>query len=190
MKRILTALVLLIITTDLYALDEQLWLDINIGSIHSNDKWYKNVLCDENWENCHGGTVEKYNEVNPGAGLTYGINDYFDITGGFVSKNSFNNFSLYGGGNLKYPLFADKTLRIEPGILLVVATGYRGTRLDHALSFGDFTPLPLLNITAFLYDKFYARVGYFPDPDGTPEHEWENGDRSGVITFQAGMKLF
>lgn len=182
--------VLLLISTNAYALNDQLWLDINIGSKHSTDKWYTGVECDEDW-NCDPstGTVGDYNEENYGAGLTYGLSDYFDIMGGAVSKNSFNNFSLYGGGNLKYPFFAGKSFRVEPGIMLMLATGYRGTRLEHKFSFGDFTPLPLLNITAVLFDRFYARVGYFPDPDGDPEHEWAD-DRSGVITFQAGLKFF
>lgn len=193
MNRIFLLFMLLIATTNSYALDSQLWLDINIGSKHSKDKWYNGVLCDENWENCDPSTGEvgEYNENNLGAGLTYGITDYFDVLGGFISKNSFNNFSLYGGGNLKYPIFIKrKKLRFEPGIMLAVATGYEGTRLEHKFSVGDLTPFPLLNLTVFVYDVIYARVGYFPDLDGNPSHEWENGDRSGVITFQAGVKFF
>ena len=75
----------------------KLWLDLNLGSLHGDE--------DYNVRDCS--TCEKevkdYNAFNPGLGLSYGVNDYLDLSvGGYY--NSFEKASFYSGGELKYPI--------------------------------------------------------------------------------------
>jgi len=167
------------------ALEDQLWLDFNLASHHERDYW---------WREEADGKKHKYsfNQRNLGLGLTYGIKDYFDATGGFVIDNSFNKTSIYGGGILKYPLYFKNSpdWRIEPGVLVALATGYEDTPQDKDTIFnGLFLPYIIPNVTVILGDLFHARVGYVPDFDGNPQEEFPTGDRLGIWTVQLGVNL-
>lgn len=89
------------------------WLDVNLASNHSIDYYMKN------------GQRHNFNEDNFGLGITKELSQSFDFKTGFF-KNSFNNQSLYIGGNLKHTQKIGQWF-IEPGVTLGVATGYQDT---------------------------------------------------------------
>lgn len=177
-------LVGMFLAKDANAMDDQLWLDFNLASSHiTRDYW---------WNEDEDGNRHKhdYNENNFGVGLSYGINDYIDAIGGTIIQNSYNNFSAYGAVNLKYPIYYKnaKSFRVEPGVMLGIATGYKGTVQDRDTVAG-LLPFTLLNVTVVFADFTFARVGWLPDIDGKSTEEYPNNDRSGIITFQIGVNL-
>lgn len=185
---LLGAMILSLISPHISEASEgQLWLDVNVSSSHSRDYWWENLVTNSN-----GDVVSvdehKFNESNPGIGLTYGQNDYIDWTGG-VLKNSFDVVSIYGGGILKYPLNLGNGFRIEPGILLAVATGYdQDVNKDH--TYDGLLPYVIPNITLIVADTFYARVGWVPDFDGDPKTRYESNDQVGLVTLQFGVNIY
>ena len=89
------------------------FLDINGTSKHSKDTYI------------YDGVTHAYNSRNIGLGLTYGLNKYLDLSGGFYD-NSYYKLSVYGGLTLKHDLLYGN-FRITPGVSLGVATGYSDT---------------------------------------------------------------
>lgn len=192
---IFCVLLLFLSVNQVYAREGQLWLDLTIGSHHDSD--WKHYVLDRNTREIVEIRKNDHNEFNPGLGLSYGINDYVDILGGYVHENSYKNSSIYGGFNLKYP-FTFGWIRFEPGIGTALSTGYKNTPAAH-ITIGEFMPWLLPNITTYFGDRVYARVGYFPDFDGKKDN-YEIGDvvtnknnlqdQHSVMTFQVGVKIF
>jgi len=162
------------------ASEGQLWLDLNITGKHSRDYWWS--MDDD------GPQKHYYNEKNFGVGLAYGINDYIDLMGGSVFKNSYNKTSYYVGGNLKYPISLFSDTRLEIGVMVAGATGYMGTGQEKDTIEG-ILPYVIPNVTLIAEDTFYARVGWIPDLDGHDTSEYPMDDRIEVITLQFGVKL-
>jgi len=174
------SLVIGLVAAKAQASDGQLWLDLNVTGKHSRDYW---------WEEVDGEKIKHpYNENNFGVGLSYGISDYFDVLGGTVFKNSYNNSSIYFGGNVKYPFHLFSDTRLEVGLMLAGATGYKGTN-DEDRMVGNFLPYVIPNVTLVTEDIFYARLGYVPDLDGKSSEEYPEDDRVQIITLQFGVKI-
>jgi hypothetical protein len=163
------------------ASEGQVWLDLNVTGDHSRDYW---------WYEKEDGTKVKqeYNEQNFGVGLSYGVNDYIDILGGTVFKNSYKKTSYYFGSNIKYPINLFSDTRLELGVMVAAATGYEGT-IDEKSTVGGLLPYVIPNITLIAEDTFYARLGWCPDLDGKSDEEYPVGDRVQIITLQFGVLL-
>ena len=97
----------------------EVFLDINGASKHSNDTYR------------YRGVKHEYNSRNAGLGLTYGLNKYFDLSGGFYD-NSYGRLSLYSGVTLKYDLLYGD-FRVTPGVIVGLATGYGRTPVHASL---------------------------------------------------------
>ena len=129
MKSTLIVYVALIFIFSMIALPtySNLWLDVNMASIHG-DEDYNTKEC----STCEK-KVNEYNSFNPGLGLSYRMNDYFDLSaGGYY--NSYEKLSFYSGMTLKYPIYLSGKWFYEPGIFTGAATGY--SRKDLGLGRG------------------------------------------------------
>ena len=85
------------------------------------------------------------------------------ISIGSVFDNSYGNLSIYGAGNLKYPILDTPDLfRIEPGIAFGLASGYNDTPNDR-WTIGGVLPMILPNVTIIMGDVFFGRISYLPD---------------------------
>ncbi len=162
------------------AAENDLWLDINMGSHHERGYWWTR---DDNGNITEG----EFNQKNFGLGLTYGVDKYIDVYGGFYD-NSYNNNSFYAGALVKYPLFTKKSnwLRLEPGIKLTAATGYLDTP-DEKDTINGIMYAPMLHLGIQIVDTVGISLGYVPDIDGdNPRYE----DKSTAIwIFQVTTKL-
>ena len=120
-----------------------LWLDINGFSQHSKDTyWYL-------------GKKHKYNESNPGLGLTYRANKWLDFSAGFY-ENSYYHTTVYGAVRIGYEIALGDVV-ISPGLQSGFATGYEKT----PVSSGLLRPFvfPSLRIA---YRNIGVTIGYFP----------------------------
>lgn len=153
MKVILTILLLCsIIFHTVNAKEGDWWLDMTIASIHDRDYWQD------------GDTREDFNEKHFGIGIVHGLKDYLDVSMGFVRKNSYDKFSVYAFGNIKYPITVlPEVFRIEPAIALGLASGYGNTPEEDYTLGGDTLPLVLPNINLIIGDDFMVRISYLPD---------------------------
>ena len=98
----------------------------------------------------HLNTDVKFNENNPGFGITASKDGKFLTAGGY--KNSFNDRSYYAGGGLKKK-YGNKDFYIEPGIMGGIVSGYED----------KITPMLLPMITAGLYDYGALNLMYAPE---------------------------
>jgi len=161
------------------AANNDLWLDINMGSYHERGYW---------WTRDDNGTITEgeFNQKNFGLGLTYGINNYVDINGGFYD-NSYNKNSFYAGAIIKYPLpIPSDYLRVEPGIKLNVATGYTGTPDDED-TWNGLMAAPMLHLGVQIVDTVGIAIGYVPDFDGNKPKYHDTS--TAIWTFQITTKL-
>ena len=125
-------------------------LDISGFSKHSKSTYIEN------------GTAHRYNETNPGLGISYGLSDNLDLrVGGF--RNSYDKDSLYLGLNWhKDFYFGDWT--VAPGLNFLLISGYE-SRTD--------IPFAILPALTFGHRAVKLSIGILPF-----------GDESKVTTLQ------
>jgi hypothetical protein len=143
----------------------QLWLDINVTSIHGKDTWEYN------------GKEGAYNENNFGLGLGYQVSDFGEWKIGFY-ENSYNKTSVYAGmrfrTNLLLGFIEDPTWVFAPGLTLGVITGYNDTPEEaRALN-----PVILPSIDIGHRSIGRMNVGFLPATGVNGTH---------LITFQFGV---
>ena len=173
---ILYASALVILLTVALPSYNRLWLDLNISSMHG-DEDYNTRAC----PTCEK-EVHEYNNVNPGLGLSYGVNNYFDLSvGGYY--NSFDNLSFYSGGTIKYPIRLGGKWIYEPGIFGGAATGYTDTPKDtNGHVYGGFLPYGGISNT-LVYENFRGTIGFVPDITNNNDVPYS------ILTFQLGYNF-
>ena len=118
MKKVLWIVILSVMMTVVNAEDQNFYLDINIGSKHSNSD---------------NGTEGKYNEDNFGLGLSLDLSDSYEFNGGFF-KNSYSKTSAYIGLTYKIAEYQPwNGFYVEPVVAMLIVTGYANTELDQAI---------------------------------------------------------
>lgn len=147
------------------------WIDLSVGAYHG----------DRSWKDKEDGSQHRYNEFNPGAGLTYNINENVDVSGG-TFYNSFKRWSLYGGLGLKYPIRLSGKMTWEPGFFAGFASGYEGTAKDDDVVVLGLIPFPAVS-NIVRYDDYALKVGVVPDYKGTKKSGFT------VITFQLSYQF-
>lgn len=141
---IILAFALLLTSLDVRAQKGDLWLDMNVTSWHSNETY--------TWK----GNTKKYNSDNIGLGLSYEVEDWYEVKVG-VYDNSYYKTTVYGGVNVKHDLAASRNWTIAPGLTAGVVTGYNDTPM-HAAA---IAPILLPNVELG-YDQWRAVVGFIP----------------------------
>ncbi len=140
MYRLLYGALLFCLASSASALEKgEFTLDISGFSKHSKSTYIEN------------GTAHKYNETNPGLGISYGLSDNLDLRiGGF--KNSYDRDSVYVGLNWHRDFyFGDWT--VAPGINLFLVSGYE-RRND--------IPVAILPTLSFGHRAVKLSVGILP----------------------------
>ena len=162
---IMLALVVTMITTQ-GASANDLWVDINVASYHTSADSY-----------CYQGECDDFNEFNYGLGLSYELNELFEVTGGFF-RNSYDKHSNYAGVKAKYDFDLGAGVALTPGLTLGVVTGYDDTEVEAS----TLQPMALPSVTVS-YKRVRATVGYLPLTLVSDDSETD------VITFQMGVRF-
>ena len=166
-----------------------LWMDFTIASYHT-DREYEVDAEDDTQSQAmfrrevprlknaepedDGPEMRRYNEWNPGIGLSYEVTDWLEARAG-VYKNSYSETSFHAGFNLKYNLAGGGWI-VAPGIWVAGVTGYHDTPADAA----TIMPFALPNISIGHESGVRVVVGYLPPVDD---------DSTGLATLQAGFKF-
>ncbi|MCJ8300475.1 MAG: hypothetical protein MJK13_16290 [Pseudomonadales bacterium] len=125
-------------------------LDVSGFSKHSKSTYIDN------------GTAHKYNETNPGLGISYGLSDNLDFRiGGF--KNSYDRDSVYAGLNWHKDFYSGNWT-VAPSINLFLISGYQRN---------SNIPVAILPALTFGHRAVKLSIGILPF-----------GDESKVTTFQ------
>jgi len=176
MKRLLIGVCCLLLSMPVFAEKGELWLDLNVASIHG-DKDYNVQTC----EDCEPERMD-YNWFNPGVGLTYSVFDQLDISGG-VYHNSFDKTSWYTHGYAKLPFQLTTHMSFDLGPFVGLATGYEDTPKDtNGNLYNKLLPYGGL-MTSLNYDDVRLRVAFIPDMNN------EDGRPFSIITFQLGYRF-
>ena len=111
------------------------WVEVHIGSKHSEDTYYDH----ETYEK------KEFNETNLGLGYMHGLNEHIEVGfGGY--KNSYNIDSFYTG----FDLHTDTRDFVRLGVRAGIITGY------------DFTPIMVLPNVTFTNGNVRMMVGWIP----------------------------
>lgn len=120
-----------------------LFLDINGYSQHSRDTYR------------YRGRIHDFNSRNAGLGLTVGLGNYFEVSGGFY-KNSYDRTSGYLGAKLKHD-FVLGHFRLTPGLSVGLASGYQHTPIHSA-----YLQPALITTVRLTYRGVGTTLGYIP----------------------------
>lgn len=162
MKTIIAAFIILY-SGITYSAEGDLWLDINVASYHTSSEY------------CYEGKCKDYNQFNYGGGVSYDLDNTFELTGGYF-RNSYYKNSFYAGTKIKHD-FPVNGLIITPGVIVGGITGYDDTEVNGK----KIQPigLPTLGISN---NKFRAVIGYLPV-------KIIGAGSADVFTLQLGVKF-
>ena len=124
-----------------------IWLDINLGSIHEQNNYF--------WE----GEVRSYNEFNPGLGITYEINDLFDAKAGFF-HNSYEELSSYVMIGFSPSVFSNSNSdwKVDVGGGIGLITGYDDTPEQAE----EISPWLMAIVGIEYKERYRFNIGYLP----------------------------
>ena len=122
-----------------------LWLDVNVGSRHSEDRYL--------WR----GQVREYNERNLGLGLGYEWRSWLEAKAGWF-ENSYEKTSVYAVVNAKWDLAGRSRWLVAPGISGGLITGYHDTPEQT----GTVAPWGLLTLSLGNENRWRVVLGYLP----------------------------
>ena len=125
----------------------KVFIDLHVTSFHSQDNWYK-VGKVVGHPHATTTTEVPYNENNAGIGLRWPTAEFLDTSVG-VFKNSYNNTTVYLGGELH----TSRDYFVSVGVMAAFVTGYSGN-----------IPTPIIGLLLLQIGvpQFGVRVGYMP----------------------------
>ncbi len=184
----LFALTLILFSTT--ALSSEVWVDVNIGSKHSQENYYApytetyskiQQTAKAGINNTAFGTrqvcckANRLNENNLGLGVSY-RRKYLEYKIG-AFRNSYRDVSTYAAVNAFHKFHITKKVLIVPGLALSAFTGYKKSPgIDSAVI---FVPIPNVSLEN---KKLRAVLGYVPG---------KRLSKTGidVLTLQVGYKI-
>lgn len=111
-SHVMIAALLLSSCTAAIAAQGDVWLDVHGVSYHD-----KAGRC-----YTEAGVCKKFNEFNRGVGLSYGAQDWLEVSAGYY-RNSYDENTVYMSGTLKHDIPIGN-FTVSPGLRLGIATGY------------------------------------------------------------------
>lgn len=121
------------------------WIDLNVGSKHSEKSYV--------WQ----GRTQSFNEANWGLGATYGLRDWCDVKAGWF-ENSYDKTSLYVLVNPKWELSPRSHWSVAPGFALGLVSGYQHTPERTAA----VAPWGMLTLSLGFNERWRVNLGYIP----------------------------
>jgi hypothetical protein len=121
------------------------WLDLNVGSKHSE----KNYV----WQ----GRRNSFNESNLGLGATYQLKTWCDVKAGWFD-NSYDRTSIYALVNPKWELLHHSRWSLAPGVAAGLVTGYQHTPEQT----GAVAPWGMVTLSLGFNDRWRVNLGYIP----------------------------
>ena len=144
-----TSIVLIIFAAALAPLSRaekgDFWLDINVASKHSEQRYI--------WER----RVREYNEKNLGLGATYELTEWCEVKGGWF-ENSYERTSVYALLNAKWNRWRYRGWFLAPGLAAGIVSGYDNTPERT----GVIAPWGMVTLSIGAVNRWKINLGYIP----------------------------